>query len=145
MDPVTGVPWSRGTAVRPGLGFRPRLPLRREATGSSDQSVVIIAPPNSPEVEVTVGPLTSTPTERTAPTAIPWQLDGLTNPALQPDLEDEVACAQPEAVDPVGDTISPDNTPPLPDSDPEEPITVSFSNYHWHMGGCVLRFFVLLY
>ena len=110
--------------MRPGLGFRPRLPLRREAIVGSDQSVVVIAPPNSPEVEVAVGTFASTPVQEAVTTTPSWQLDVMVNPAMQPDSGDEMGDTQPKAVNTVGDVFPSDNTPSLPDSEPEETLSV---------------------
>ncbi len=117
MDLATGGSWGRGTR------YGPRRPLHRLGDDyDSESSVVVLAPPNSPEFET---PPCQGPLSRPSHSTPLWQLDGLDNPALQVGPEEEEVTSP--AADP--DTC-PEDTPPLPDSDPEEPIPVSFTYFN---------------
>ena len=125
MEPATGLSgqWQSQSANQPE--YRSRSPLRPlELSFDSDE---VEAPPSTPVYPS--GSPSKAPTPEEVYSAL-WQLDGLDNPGFVQEAGEveDVAAAGGDA-GAVARTEDPDDTPPLPDSEPEEvpPVRIYLS------------------
>ncbi len=103
--------------------YRSRSPLRPlELSFDSDE---VEAPPSTPVYPS--GSPSKTPTPEEIHTAL-WQLDGLDNPGYMQEADEVETVGVPDGSAGAADKADdPDDTPPLPDSEPKEvpPVRIS--------------------